>query len=182
MKKFFSTLLIASTLMSVSYQTTQAAWVIGVASSYENSDFADEVNRLAYRTAVVSGILGLLTGSQLMSTIFVLSDEDVNVSTAEQIRAKFSHFKELKDSEVFNDMAKQASLVGGTKDALTIELKDGQEVKLADGQTVKLTGDKSLAVDTKVISIDGKTMDSLLEKNGIDLSSNGAKALKAFVK
>ena len=87
-----------------------------------------------------------------------------------------------KHLEVFNDMAKQASLVGGTKDALTIELKDGQEVKLADGQTVKLTGDKSLAVDTKVISIDGKTMDSLLEKNGIDLSSNGAKALKAFVK
>ncbi|MEE3080035.1 MAG: hypothetical protein VX341_11910 [Bdellovibrionota bacterium] len=166
MKKFFSTLLIATTLMSVSVQSTQAAWVIGAAASFENSDFSREVERLAYRTAVISGLLGLITGSSFLATVFILSDEDPSAVIADQIYKAFEVHKEITESEIVQDLAKMMASSDAPTKKITVKDDKGEDVEIV----------------TFSFSMEEDEVNSLLEKHGLDIDATYAQELRDALK
>ncbi len=122
MKKLFTGLLLTASLLGT-VQSAQAAWVVGVASSGDHSEFGRSVSRMTYRTAMVSGILGLMTGNPIFATIFTLNDESSTTFIKSDLEARYPS---LKGSEILTDLADLAATADMNGNSLdSIKTEDG---------------------------------------------------------
>ena len=156
MKKILTTLAITGALLG-SIQSTQAAWVVGASTVASDSDFSAEVDRIAYRAAVISFIGPAITGSSVFAGIFILGDDGVNNQSIAELKKSFPT---LAESDLFSDLTRKI------------------QHTLSDATLVDADQDeKGNELEKHIVSFDSQEIMALLEKHGHDTNSKDAKKL-----
>lgn len=174
MKKLFLNLSILATLMMSTFQSTQAAWVVGyIASEDYNTDFSRTVNKWAVRSFIAGfpiGLAGMVTANPALAAtgavIMTLDEQAPNSEITRQIYEEFKDYDEVIDTEIASDLTRMVVNSNSPLKELSIKDSNGEEINF----------------EAFAFSLNEAEVNNLLMKHGIELDSAFSQKLHSTLK